>query len=118
MGCGARAAPAGTCSCPPTPAPALADYLEHERPRDTGPDSTAVFLSAASIGSRRPDGRLSVRAVNPVCEQIGRWHDADHPDPARHLSPLRPHDYADTRVMPMCSLEALWCNAIGSGKSA
>jgi len=30
----------------------------------------------------------------------------------------RVHDYADTRVMPMCSLEALWRNVIGSGKSA
>src|SRR5665648_1029999 len=57
-----------------------------------GPDSTALFLSAASIGSRRPDGRLSPRSVNLICEQIGRWHDGEHPDPARHISPLRPHD--------------------------
>jgi site-specific recombinase XerD len=54
---------------------ALADHLEHERPTDAGPDSTALFLSAASIGSRRPDGRLSPRSVNLICEQIGRWHD-------------------------------------------
>jgi integrase len=72
---------------------ALADYLEHERSRDTGDQqASALFLSAASIGSRRPDGRLSPRAVNLICEQIGRWHDAEHPDPTRHLSPLRPHD--------------------------
>jgi integrase len=72
---------------------ALADYLEHERPRDTGDgQDSALFLSAASIGSRRPDGRLSPRAVNLICEQIGRWHDAEHPDPTRHLTPLRPHD--------------------------
>jgi len=69
---------------------ALADYLEHERPTDAGPDSTALFLSAASIGSRRPDGRLSPRSVNLICEQIGRWHDGEQPDPARHISPLRP----------------------------
>ena len=33
---------------------ALADYLEHERPSDAGPAAAALFLSAASIGSRRP----------------------------------------------------------------
>jgi len=75
---------------------ALADYLEHERPTDTdtdtGPAVAALFLSAASIGSRRPDGRLSPRSINLICEQIGRWHDAEHTDPARHISPLRPHD--------------------------
>ena len=71
---------------------ALAEYLEHERPADAGPDSTALFLSAASIGSRRPDGRLSPRSINTICEQIGHWHDAEQPAPDRHLSPLRPHD--------------------------
>jgi integrase len=72
---------------------ALADYLQHERPRDTGDEQArALFLSAASISSRRTNGRLSPRAVNLICEQIGRWHDAEHPDPTRHLSPLRPHD--------------------------
>ena len=71
---------------------AVADYLERERPTDAGPESTALILSAASIGSRRPDGRLSPRSINLICEQIGRWHDAEQPDPARHLSPLRPHD--------------------------
>ena len=71
---------------------ALADYLEHERPTDAGTGSAALFLSAASIGSRRPDGRLSPRSVNLICEQIGRWHDGEQPDPARHISPLRPHD--------------------------
>jgi integrase len=72
---------------------ALADYLQYERPRDTGDEqASALFLSAASIGSRRTNGRLSPRAVNLICEQIGRWHDAEHPDPTRHLSPLRPHD--------------------------
>jgi integrase len=71
---------------------AVADYLERERPADAGPDSTALFLSAASIGSRRPDGRMSSRSVNQLCEQIGRWHDAEQPDPTRHISPLRPHD--------------------------
>jgi site-specific recombinase XerC len=36
----------------------LADYLEHERPADAGEAAAALFLSAASIGSRRPDGRF------------------------------------------------------------
>jgi integrase len=71
---------------------AVADYLDRERPRDASEATTALFLSAASIGSRRADGRLSVRTINLVCEQIGRWHDAEHTDPARHISPLRPHD--------------------------
>jgi hypothetical protein len=57
---------------------ALADYLEHERPVDAGPATDALLLSAASIGSRRPDGRLSPRSINLICEQIGRWHDAEH----------------------------------------
>jgi hypothetical protein len=71
---------------------ALADYLEHERPADAGPAAAALFLSAASIGSRRTGGRLSPRSINLICEQIGRWHDAEHTDPARHISPLWPHD--------------------------
>jgi hypothetical protein len=49
-------------------------------------------LSAASIGSRRPDSRLSPRSINLICEQIGRWHDAEHTDTARYISPLRPHE--------------------------
>ena len=75
---------------------AVADYLERERPGDAGETSTALFLSAASIGSRRPDGRLSSRSINTICEQIGRWHDTEHPDPTRHISPLRPHDLRHT----------------------
>ena len=39
-----------------------------------------------------PRWGLSPRSINLICEQIGRWHDAEHPDPARHISPLRPHD--------------------------
>jgi len=75
---------------------ALADYLERERPRDADAASDAVFLSAASIASRRAGGRLSPRSINTICEQIGRWHDAEHADPGRHVSPLRPHDLRHT----------------------
>nr|WP_269324061.1 site-specific integrase [Streptosporangium roseum] len=75
---------------------ALADYLHDERFIDAGPAATALFLSAASIGSRRPDGRTSPRSINTICEQIGRWHDAEHTDTARQLSPLRPHDLRRT----------------------
>jgi hypothetical protein len=57
-------------------------------------------LSAVSIASRRPGGRLSPRAVNLILQRIGRWHDAEHSDPARWVSPLRPHEYADLFVMP------------------
>ncbi len=42
------------------------------------------------------DGRLSVRAVNLLLERIGRWHDAEITDPARKISPLRPHDLRHT----------------------
>jgi integrase len=75
---------------------ALADYLEHERPRDATEPATAVFLSASSLSARSSDGRLSPRAINLLLEQIGRWHDAEVPDPRRHISPLRPHDLRHT----------------------
>jgi integrase len=75
---------------------ALADYLEKERPRDAGEGTAALFLSATGIPARRPDGRLSLRAVNLILEQIGRWHDAELKDPSRPLSPRRPHDLRHT----------------------
>jgi integrase len=75
---------------------ALADYLEHERPRDACGDAPAVFLSAVSVASRRPGGRLSPRSINSILERIGRWHDAEHSDRARWVSPLRPHDLRHT----------------------
>ena len=75
---------------------ALADYLEHERPRDATAEATALFLSAAGVAARRPDGRLSVRSINLILEQLGRLHDAEQSDPARRLAPLRPHDLRHT----------------------
>ncbi len=75
---------------------ALADYLERERPRDVGPSTTALFVSATGIPERAMDGRLSPRAVNLILTQIGRWHDAELKDPTRHLSPLKPHDLRHT----------------------
>ena len=75
---------------------ALAEYLVRERPEDAGPMSTALFLSAHNRGVRAAHGRLSVRAINLILEQIGRWHDADVKDPARRISPLRPHDLRHT----------------------
>ena len=47
---------------------------------------------------RRGDGRLSVRAVNLILEQIGHWHDAEIKDDSegRKISPLRPHDLRHT----------------------
>jgi integrase len=79
---------------------ALADYLERERPRDAEQPqeekTPALFLSAAGIPARSADGRLSPRAINLILEQIGRWHDAELDDSARHISPLRPHDLRHT----------------------
>ena len=75
---------------------ALADYLEVERPVDATGESTALFLSAVSVSSRRPDGRLSGRSVNTILERIGRLHDAEHTEPQRRISPLRPHDLRHT----------------------
>ncbi len=58
--------------------------------------SGALFLSAASIAARAEDGRLSPQALNLILQQIGRWHDAELRDPARRISPLRPHDLRHT----------------------
>lgn len=75
---------------------ALADYLEQERPRDATSESTALFLSAQGLPARAAGGRLSPRAINLILAQIGRWHDAEMADPARRISPLRPHDLRHT----------------------
>ncbi|MEV4582299.1 site-specific integrase [Nonomuraea jabiensis] len=85
---------------------ALADYLERERPADAaastaavavaGTGAAALFLSAASIAARRPDGRLSPRSINAIVGEIGRLHDAQMPDPGRKLGTLRPHDARHT----------------------
>lgn len=77
---------------------AVADYLEHERPQDrvTAAGEQPLFLSAAGVASRSPEGRLSPRAINLILERIGRLRDAELPDPERHVSPLRPHDLRHT----------------------
>lgn len=77
---------------------ALVAYLGTERPKDAGEvvESEALFLSAIGTPARRADGRLSVRAVNLLLERIAPWHDAEVADPARKISPLRPHDLRHT----------------------
>jgi len=75
---------------------ALADYVEHERATDATEGAAALFLSAKGLPARSADGRLSPRAINLILEQIGRWHDAEVTDPARCISPLRPHDLRHT----------------------
>ncbi|NBE99610.1 MULTISPECIES: tyrosine-type recombinase/integrase [unclassified Nonomuraea] len=77
---------------------ALADYLELERPSDAAAstDAAALFLSAASIAARRPDGRLSPRSINTIVGEICRLHDAQTTDPDRKLGTLRPHDARHT----------------------
>ena len=79
---------------------ALADYLEEERLQDINPviliKEQPLFLSAANVKPRKPDGRLSPRSINLILKQIGRWHDAELRDTERHISPLRPHDLRHT----------------------
>lgn len=70
---------------------ALADYLEEEWPRDAGPGSNALFLSANGLPARKGDGRLTGRAVNVLVEKIGRWHDAETVDSDRRIGVLSPH---------------------------
>lgn len=78
---------------------ALADYLEREHRLDvsTAPtEETPLFLAAMEVSTRQANGRLSPRSVNLILEQIGRWHDVELLDEARHISPLRPHDLRHT----------------------
>ena len=74
----------------------LAGYLEGECWQDAEPEMDALFLSAAGIPARSSNGRLSPRSINRILERIGRLHDAEHRDPSRHISPLRPHDLRHT----------------------
>jgi integrase len=75
---------------------ALADYLEHERPDDADDQSTALFLAAASIATRRPGGRLSARTINTIVGEVGHIHDLEVEGPDRKLGTLRPHDARHT----------------------
>jgi integrase len=75
---------------------ALADYLQHERTGDADAESTAVFLAAASIATRRPGGRLSARTVNTIVGEVGRIHDLEVNGADRKLGTLRPHDARHT----------------------
>ena len=75
---------------------ALADYIEHERVHDAAALSDALFISAAQVGARRDDGRLSVQSINNIVLQIGKWHDSETRQKERHISPLTPHDLRHT----------------------
>lgn len=68
---------------------ALASYLEDERLRDESKLTTALFLSASGLPARKPDGRMSLQAINQMLKKIGEWHDSQFPD--RPISPLQPH---------------------------
>jgi hypothetical protein len=61
---------------------------------------------------------LSARSVNTILERIGRLHDAEYSGEARHVSPLRPHDYPDVCVIPTSVCEAVWCRVTGLLMSA
>lgn len=75
---------------------ALADYLKTERQRDGNNSTEALFLCANGIPSKAEDGRLSVRSINNILIQIGRWHDSEIQEESRKISPLRPHDLRHT----------------------
>ena len=75
---------------------ALADYVEHERRGDRDEQSTALFLAAASVHTRRPGGRLSPRSINTIVAEIGRIHDLEVKGSDRQLGTLRPHDLRHT----------------------
>jgi hypothetical protein len=75
---------------------ALADYLEYERPGDaaasTGP--AALFLSAASIAARHPDGRVSPRSINTIV--------SDSPSPPATTAP-NPNAASATPMTATCA---------------
>jgi len=75
---------------------AIADYLEFERPLDVDHQSAALFLATVNVPDRRMGGRLSVRTINQILEQIGKWHDAEQNNPDRKISPLTPHKLRHT----------------------
>jgi integrase/recombinase XerC len=75
---------------------AIADYLEFERDKDVDPDSKALFLTAAGVPDRKQGGRMSVRSINRILEQIAIWHDAEQEDPERKIAPLTPHTLRHT----------------------
>lgn len=63
---------------------AIADYVEAERAKDEAWGSPALFL--ASSTNRKGDGRLSVRMVNFIWNEICRWANVQGKTPhsARH----------------------------------
>ncbi|OBZ15943.1 hypothetical protein A8L34_27755 [Bacillus sp. FJAT-27264] len=71
---------------------ALAAYIETERIQDAEAD--ALFLTARGIPARKPDGRLSLQAINQLVRRIGNFHDQCFPE--RTLSPLQPHSLRHT----------------------
>lgn len=86
---------------------ALADYLEKEHADDMTTEiagESPLFLAAIEAAPRRVDGRLAPRSVNNILEKIGKWHDADIKDEARHISPLRPHDLRHTFAFQLAAV--------------
>jgi integrase len=83
---------------------ALADYLEYERVSDAAefPHPQALFLRTANVhiptqtADDERNGRLAPNSINHIVSQVGLLHDAEFDDPARHISPLRPHDLRHT----------------------
>lgn len=92
---------------------AIADYLEAESPGDVYEQTEALFLAASTISTRRAGGRPLPCSINTIVGEIGRIYDAEATDRGRHLGTLRPHDYADTCLMPTSGGSA--CSAVVGG---
>ena len=84
---------------------ALADYLERERPADTAayPEVQALFLRAVSIrlsanaSEEEQQGRLAVRQVNRLFEEVKRWYNGElQAGDLRWLDEFHPHTLRHT----------------------
>lgn len=76
----------------------LQAYLEEERTKDGKmfPDSQALFLPSASRKHRNTSGKLSVRSINVIVEQIAETANLNLP--AEELIRVHPHMFRHTHA--------------------
>jgi hypothetical protein len=74
----------------------------HKLAAEAGPAAPDRLVFATAFGSPLRRSNFRRQVWGPALLRAG-------------LVGLRFHDYADTAVMPMCSLEALWRNANAFG---